>query len=573
VRRLLALLTGARSRLAGAALAGAGTVAAGVGLLATGAYLVVRAAQHPAILELTVAIVGVRFFGISRAALRYLERLSGHDAALHLVARLRTRAFAAVERLSPAGLEEERAGDLLSHLTADLEGLEQALVRALLPVAVTILTVLGAAAVAWALLPQAGYAVAAGLAVTAAAAGGAARAAGHRSAGRLAAARAELATAVVDLVEGAAEAAAFGRTPDLLAGAQAADARLTRLSRTASWVAGLSSGLVALGGGICLWLVVRISLAAAAAGTLDPVFIGVLALIALAAIEPVALLPHGLLRLDDGIAAAGRLDALERKPVPAPDPADPLPTPAGAHLRLQGASLRHRPDGPWALHGVDLLLEPGRRVALVGESGAGKSTVAQALLRFRDLEEGRYLVDGLDAPRLAGAQVRTLVGLAAEEAALVPGTLDDNLLLGRPDASDEKVREALVAARLDAWVDSLPNGRSTPLGRDGAEVSGGERRRISLARALLAGFPVLVADEPTAGLDPEAAAGVVAALLAGSHGLLLISHGTEGLEEMDEIVVLERGRVLERGSHAQLLAAGGRYAQLRRAWDRHRRPA
>ena len=133
MRRLLALLAGTRARLAAATLAGAGTVAAGVGLMATGAYLIVRAGEHPAILELTVAIVGVRFFGISRAVLRYLERLSGHDAALHLVARLRTRAFAAVERLTPAGLEEERAGDLLSRLTEDLEEIEQALLRALLP--------------------------------------------------------------------------------------------------------------------------------------------------------------------------------------------------------------------------------------------------------------------------------------------------------------------------------------------------------------------------------------------------------------------------------------------------------
>ena len=540
-----------------------------MGLLATGAYLVVRAGEHPAILELTVAIVGVRFFGISRAVLRYLERLSGHDAALHLVARLRTRAFAAVERLTPAGLEDERAGDLLSRLTDDLEVIEQALLRALLPVAVTGLTVLGAGAVAWALLPAAGYAVAAGLAVTAAAAGGAARAAGRRHAGRLAAARADLAATVVDLVEGAAEAAVHGRTPDLLAAAAAADARLTRLSRGAAWAAGLASGLVALGSGLCLWLVARVGLEAAAAGTLDPVLLGALALLAVAAFEPVAALPHGLLLLDDGVAAAARLEALERRPDPAPDPAVPGPHPEGARLELRAASLRHRPGGPWALRGVDLRLEPGRKVALVGESGAGKSSVAQALLRFRDLDEGAYLVGGVDARLLTGAEVRRLVGLAGEEAFLIAGTLADNLLLGRPEATGAQVQAALAAARLEAWVASLPAGTATPVGPGGAEVSGGERRRLSLARALLAGFPVLIADEPTAGLDPEAAAAVVAALVATGkdHGLLLITHGAEGLEAMDEIVVLDRGRVAERGTPAALLAAGGLFARF---WETRR---
>ena len=571
MKHLLPLLKGSLGWFAGATAAGAATVAAGVGLLATGAYLIVRAGEHPGVLELTVAIVGVRFFGISRAVFRYLERLSAHDAALRLVARLRTRAFATVERLSPAGIEEERAGDLLLHLTEDLEQLEQALVRALLPIAVTVVTVLGAGAAAWSLLPQAGYIVAAALALTAAAVGAAARSAGRTRAGRLAQARGDLATAIIDLVEGAAEAAAFGRTPDLLAAAEAADTRLTRLSRRAAWASGAGSGLAALGSGVCLWVVARVGLDAVSAGSLDRVALGALALLAVAAFEPVALLPHGLLRLDEGATAARRLAALEGRPDPVADPPQPGPAPASPRLELREASLRHRPGGPWALRGVDLRLEPGRRVALVGESGAGKSTVAQALLRFRELDEGAYLVGGIDARRLSGETVRRLVGLAAEDAVLVEGTLGANLLLGRPDAGPGEVSRALEAARLTQWVDALPAGLSTPVGPGGGEVSGGERRRISLARALLAGFPVLVADEPTAGLDPAAAAAVVASLLAAGkeRGLLLITHGADGLEAMDEIIVLDRGRVAERGSHRRLLEEGGRYAEF---WEARQRP-
>jgi ATP-binding cassette subfamily C protein CydCD len=225
-----------------------------------------------------------------------------------------------------------------------------------------------------------------------------------------------------------------------------------------------------------------------------------------------------------------------------------------------------------AVKGVSFAIDQGETYALVGESGAGKSSVAQALLRFRDLEGGAYLVGGVDARRLPGAEVRRRVGLAGEEAFLVEGTLADNLLLGNPDATAAEVDRALAAARLDAWVAGLPAGLDTPVGRGGAAVSAGERRRLSLARALLAGFPVLIADEPTAGLDPEAAAAVVAALAATGkdRGLLLITHGAEGLEQMDEVVVLDRGRVVERGSHRDLLAAGGLYARF---WEARRRAA
>lgn len=569
MKGLLRLIRGSAGRFALAAAAGAGTVAAGIGLLATGAYLIIRAGEHPPILDLTIAIVGVRFFGVSRAALRYLERLSAHDAALRLVSRVRTGTFATIERLTPAGIESQRAGDLLARVTEDLEQIEQALVRAVLPAAVTCVIATGAGAMAAVLLPTAGYLVGGALALTAAAGGAAVRLGGSARARLLSDARADLSATVIDLVEGAADAAAFGRGPDLVAAAEAADARLTRLSRRLSGAAGIGSALVALGSGLCLWLLVRAGVDAVAAGGLRPVSLGALALLAMAAFEPVALLPHGLLRLHDGSAAAARLAALETQRDPVPDPAVSDQPTSRAELDLQSASLRHRPGGPWALREVDLRLEPGRRVALVGESGAGKSTVAEALLRFRNLDEGAYLVGGIDARRLAGSTVRSFVGLAAEEASLIAGTVRENLLLGRPEAADDEVAAALRAARLDGWVDSLPAGLDTRVGPGGREVAGGERRRLSLARALIARFPILIVDEPTAGLDGPAAAAVVDALVeaAAERGLLLITHGAEGLQQMDEIVVLDRGRVVQRGTHQALLAGEGLY---RRFWEARR---
>lgn len=565
MKGFLSLLRGVWGRLAAAAVAGTGTVAAGIGLLATGAYLVVRADLHPPILELTVAIVGVRFFGISRAALRYLERLSSHNAALHLVARLRTRAFGAIERLSPVGLGGERAGDLLSRVTDDLEELQSALIRAVLPLPVTALTLVGAAAAAAFMLPAAGATFLAAAAVTAATAGLVTVAAAGTHGRGLAPLRAALAVAVVDIAEGAREAIAFGQAESLLARADEADSHLTRLFRRAAWVTGLGSALVSLGTGITVWLVLRIGIDAAWRGAMNPVLLGALTLLVLAAFEPVALLPSGLTRLESGIDAARRFHDLERAPPPIAEPSEPLPPPDDSSVHLERIRLRHFVSGPWALYDVDLDLTPGSKVALVGESGAGKSTVARALLRLQEIDDGTYRIGGVDARRLRAEDVRRIVGLAGEEAHLLPGTLGSNLLLGRPDAGAAEIEAALAATRLTSWVKSLPARLDTPVAA--AQVSGGERRRISLARALLAPFSVLVLDEPTAGLDTATAAAVLQNILDadGTRALLLITHSPVGLERMDEILVLDNGRVVERGTHAALLDRAGRYAAFHRA--------
>jgi ABC-type multidrug transport system fused ATPase/permease subunit len=238
-------------------------------------------------------------------------------------------------------------------------------------------------------------------------------------------------------------------------------------------------------------------------------------------------------------------------------------------VRLRGVCARYRPDGPLALDGVDLDLLPGRRVAVVGPSGAGKSTLAAVLVRFLETEGGEATLDGVPLGHLASEQARRVVGLCGQESHLFDGTLADNLAVARPDATPDQLREALRAAHLLTWADGLPQGLRTPVGERAHRLSGGQRQRLALARALLAGFPVLVLDEPTEHLPVHAADALTRDLLEATSGrtTLLVTHRLAGLEAVDEIVVLDAGRVVERGTHAELMNGGDVYPRM---WRRER---
>jgi ATP-binding cassette subfamily C protein CydC len=255
-------------------------------------------------------------------------------------------------------------------------------------------------------------------------------------------------------------------------------------------------------------------------------------------------------------------------PEPVREPAAPRPLPDGPiWVTLRGAEVRYRPDGPAALDGVDLDLPPGRRVALIGPNGAGKSTVAGVLLRFVELTAGTVTLNGHHLSSYAADDIRTKIGGCAQDPHIFNASLGDNLRLARPDATDEQLADAAGRARLLDWIESLPLGWDTPVGAGGAALSGGQRQRLALARALLADPALLILDEPTAHLEPETRRALTADLLAVTAGrtTLLITHDLDGLDQLDEIVVLEDGRVTECGSHAQLIRAKGSYQGLWRS--------
>ncbi len=577
VRRLLGLVAPERRGMALAVLLQVLTVLAGVGLMGTSAWLISKAALHPSIAALQVAIVGVRFFGISRALFRYLERLVSHDVTLRLLTRLRMRVYRALEPLAPARLAGFQSGDVLGRVLEDVGTLETLYVRLLGPT----LSALVIAAVAGAVLLPLGPAIAAaalaGLGVAGLLVPGLAARIGRDAGRRLVETRAELGAQLTDGVQGVGEILAFGAEEShaarVAASGRALVADQDRLARTSA----LGGTLANLAADLSVIGVLALAIPAVRDGDLDGASLAVTALLTLAAFEGVVALPAAWQGLGATGAAARRLHEVLDTP-PAVEEPGPRGEPAGAKpgrggkaparetplLETRGLSFTYPEASRPALDRIDLRLGRGQRLAVVGASGSGKSTLAHLILRFWDVPDGSLWLQGCDVRSLPTDTVRGEVAYSAQRTHLFTGTLRDNLLLANPEAGEEEMARVVEAAQLGALVSRLPRGLDTWIGEQGLQLSGGERQRLALGRALLRPASILLLDEPTAHLDAVTERRVLEAIVCAgeARATLLITHRLVGLEPFDEILVLDRGRVVERGSASDLESRRGPYARM-----------
>jgi ATP-binding cassette subfamily C protein CydC len=502
-----------------------------------------------------------------------------------------------LEALAPAGLPAFRSGDLLARLVQDVDSLQDVVLRVIPPFAIAVVVGTATVGVVWWLLPASGLILLGSLVLAATAVPWLTGRLARRSESSQAGARGELAASMVDLIEGAPDLAVFGATGAQLGRIAEADAQLTRAASSSATTAGIGLALTTLLAGLATWGSLVVGIPAVHSGHLDGVLLAVIALVPLAAFELVVGLPVATQSLQRTRRSAERVFAVIDALPPVAEPTVPATVPQGIgsvprddetgrvagvaegsfrryvepeqrarshELRAESLATRYPGQPARAVDGVDLALPPGRRVAIIGPSGAGKSALAAVLLRFLPYEEGSLAIDGVEIDTLAGDDLRKVVGLVAQDAHIFDTTLAQNLRVGRHDASDAQLHAALEEVGLSDWVEQLTEGLSTEVGERGARLSGGQRQRVAVARAVVADFPVLVLDEPAEHLDQTAADAMTADLLALTSGrsTVLITHRLAGLEAVDEILVLDAGRVVERGTHDELLGASGRYCNL-----------
>lgn len=537
IRSVLRLATPPGRAMAPGLAAGVLAAASAVALLAASAWLITRAAEHPPVLFLSMAVVAVRAFALARAVFRYLERVWGHAAAFAQLATLRTGVFGRLLPLAPAGLGDVARGDLLHRLVRDIDDLADFPLRVVAPLATTALVTVLSVAALWFVSPAAAFALAVCLVLSGVVGSAATTALAARADRGIAPLRGELAGRVLEIVENLDVLTAYDALDERMHAVRLLDARLRRASLVSFLGAGLQTALSSLFGGAA----VIAALLLATPGRLSGPVLAVVVLAPLAVFEVASAVPAALIAWRQVRSSAERVAATAPTVVPPEIPVEAIPGPATPHpasvvdagagsapapiLELRDVAVTWPHAAFPAVSGVNLTVHAGDRLLVSGASGAGKTSLALALVRLLDYR-GSYRVCGVEARDRPQAAVRRIVGLCEQDPWLFDNSIRQNLLFARESATDADLLAVLARVGLAAWV-AERGGLDAPVGERGALVSGGQAQRIALARALLADFPVLVVDEPTANVDAaqgEALLRDIAAAAGEERAVLFISH-------------------------------------------------
>jgi len=565
--RLLQFLNGSWNWVALSILLSTLTIGSSVALIGTSAWLISTAGLHPSIADLGVSVVGVRFFGISRGVFRYLERLVSHDVTFRLLARLRVWFYEKLEPLAPARLMEYKSGDLLARVIGDVETLENFYVRVVSPALTAILVGLIVAIFFASFYPLIaivliGFFLTLGLILPLLS-----QIVSRKPGQRLITQRAEIQSQLVDGIQGLADLLAFGRGKDRAKQIASTGIQYGSTQKQMARISGVHSGLSALFTNLALWLMLVLVIPQVTAGNIKGVMLGTFALMTFASFEAVNPLPLAAQMWNSSREAARRLfEVVDAEPVVKDDIRDSIVEIRSSSIELLNLTFSYPNQTTPALKDISFTLPQGKSIAIVGPSGAGKSTIANLLLRFWEYESGEISLGGESLKSLNQDEVRKRCALVSQNSFFFNTSIRENLRLARPSMSQEEMESAARAAQIHDLIAGLPKGYDTFIGEQGLRFSGGERQRLAIARMLLKNAPILIFDEPTANLDPLTEKQVLETLFSVMRGrtALLITHRLVGLENMDEILVLENGRLNQRGTHHELLGQGGLYQRL---WD------
>ncbi|MCA1999499.1 MAG: thiol reductant ABC exporter subunit CydC [Hyphomicrobiales bacterium] len=498
----------------------------------------------------------IRGFAIIRTAGRYGERLIGHEATLRFVARLRPWLFSRIERAAPANLGDLRSADLLTRLRSDIDRMELGFLRVLSPVLAGLIVLVPV--LIWLALKRPDFALVLTilLVVSGVLLPAALLAASRRAERSLVAQTPRLNAALVETVDGQAELAVYD--PDghhraaTLALANGLLADEDRIARTQA----LGNTAVPLAAHLGLPLLLCMGIPAVREGSLAPADLPMLALLGLALFDTVAGWPLAIQSIPILMHSARRVFELADRPSDVPDPVAPEPIPLPLSIQFSGVSFRYPDARTGGLRNIDLTLSPGRRIAILGPSGAGKSTLGALAMRFYQPSKGVISAGNTDYRAISGEKLRRHVAMLGQHDHLFSGSIRDNLLMADPGASPGALEQACRTARILPFIEGLPEGFETWVGAHGKALSGGEGRRLLLARTLLRRPELLILDEPTEGLDPATEQAVIEAIIADhpEAGILLLTHRLVGLDKMHACFSLESGQLV--AQRPQRLASG-----------------
>lgn len=524
-----------------ATLLGTLTIASSISLMSTSAWLISKAALQPSIAELSVAVVGVRFFGIARGIFRYLERFVSHETTFRLLAHLRVEFYKRLEPLAPARLVSLRTGDLLSRVIEDIESLQNLYLRAIAPPLVALIIALLFTLFLNLFHPLLAvvilvFMLAAGIGVPLLAWWG-----NDQSGADKVALRAELDAALVDSIQGMAETLVYGQTPNQFHKLHTLNQQIALKDRRIAHFDALQLALT-----VFLTSAAALTVLVIAIPHIDGIYLATVTLATVAVFEAFSPLAQAAVQLGVTAQAARQLfEITDLLPVitPSIEPANPPPNP---DLDIHDLSFRYIPDSPLVLHHLSLKLNAGQHIAVLGDSGSGKSTLVNLLVRFWDYDSGQITLGGHDLRSYNPIDIRNQFGVMSQRTHIFNTTIRENILIARKDATRDELETAAQRAQIHDFIQSLPDGYDTYIGEGGRQLSGGERQRIALARVLLKQAPIILLDEATANLDADTEYAVMQTVLrvAQERSLLIFTHRRIFLDQMDQVYILKDQRLL-----------------------------